>query len=372
MNYSSLIFRKDYSGVLDYFEWCEKTRELMYAYMYSDRVIQDDISYIYFRGNLISESKVLEAFQRFFGIYQEKLSRGYYIERISCNNGLYSLGSFKEDYENCEFISTDFRSYAKNEPISSYFTSNGTILIETYDNGSIVTDIKNNTKYYYSNDNVEFLRTFREFPLEIELVASINNGLLGKKEKFDIVDGLDSNRLSSNIRKVSHSQGILNKFSVGYSVRKELLKTGRREFVPEFWYRGKCISGRHCDNEPEAICETYKISQCSVGYDKQFLFNPINSHTNHEYLVESYVKGEITELGLIRDVLSDIAKNPFLVLRYNLIELCRKYCIYINPFKLDNEGYMINFNGTRYSELAKKYCDGVLSRNQISTQAYLS
>lgn len=101
------------------------------------------------------------------------------------------------------------------------------------------------------------------------------------------------------------------------------------------------------------------------------MFNPINFHRNHRYLLEKYVRDEITELGLQRDILADLAFNPFLILRYNLVDLCRKYCIYISPFKLDSEGYMINLSGTRYSDLAGKYIDGVLTKEQIATQSIL-
>ena len=60
------------------------------------------------------------------------------------------------------------------------------------------------------------------------------------------------------------------------------------------------------------------------------MFNPINFHRNHRYLLEKYVRDEITELGLQRDILADLAFNSFLILRYNLVDLCRKYCIYIS------------------------------------------
>ena len=73
----------------------------------------------------------------------------------------------------------------------------------------------------------------------------------------------------------------------------------------------------------------------------------------------------------MRDILTDVARNPFLVLRYNLVDLCRKYCIYISPFQLNNEGFMINLSGMRYSVLAEKYIDGVLTMEQIATQSVL-
>lgn len=371
MNYNSLVFRKDMTGVDEYVRWSAITSDLMRAYLYSKRSIIDGVSYIFYDGELIPEKKVLDAFNRFFGLYQKYLERGYNIDKIGSNAGTYSLGSFQDDYENCDFISSDFSSYACNPPKEQFSMSDGTIVIETYENGSIVRDLQNDTEYFYSNKDVEFLRRFREFPLELDIVASINEGILHRREKYDIVDGLESNRLSSNLVKVCDYQSKLNRYSVGYSILKQKLPSGRCEFIPEFWYKGRCYIGRHCDNEPEAICEAYKLENSVASSDRKYLFNPINFHRNHKHLLEKYVRGEITELGLLRDILTDVAKNPFLILRYNLVDLCRKYCIYISPFQLDNEGFMINFNGTRYVDLADKYMSGVLSEQEIATQSIL-
>lgn len=371
MNYNSLVFRKDMVGVDEYVKWTGITSDLMKTYLYSQRTIIDGVSFIYYDGKLIPEKNVLDAFNRFFGIYQKYLERGYDIDKIGNNDGVYSLGSFEDDYKNCEFISSDFSSYVCNQPKEKFSMSKGATVIEVYENGSIVRDLQKDSTYYYSNEDINFFRRFNEFPFELEMAAQINLGLLKRNEKYEIVDGLESNRLSNNFIKVHNWQGVLNRFTVGYSVRKQRLSTGRCEFIPEFWYRGKCYTGRHCDNEPEAICETYELEQRFSGEDRQYLFNPINFHRNHRYLLEKYVRGEITELGFARDVLSDVAVNPFFILRYNLVDLCRKYCIYISPFKLDSEGYMINLSGTRYSDLAKKYVDGVLTKEQIVTQAVL-
>ena len=372
MNYSSLIFRKDMTGVDEYVKWVGITSDLMKAYLCSQRQYSNGVSYIEYEGELIPEQKILDAFNRFFSFYQKYLSRGYDIGQIDSTDGIYSVGSFQDDYENCDFISTDFSSYATNQPKEQFSMSNGMTVIEVYDNGSIIKDLKSNSIYFYSNEDVNFLRTFKEFPLEPEIVAQINLGLLKSKEKYEFIDGLDSNRLSTNIIKVKNQQSILNQYTRGYSIRKEKLVTERCEFVPIFWYRGKCYTGRHCDNEPEAICETYDLERKISGIDSRYLFNPINFHRNHKNLVEKYVKGEITELGLVRDVLADVAKNPFLILRYNLVDLCRKYCIYINPFKLDADGFMINLSGVKYSALAEQYINGALNTEEIATQSILS
>ncbi len=128
---------------------------------------------------------------------------------------------------------------------------------------------------------------------------------------------------------------------------------------------------RYCDNEVEAVYEAYKIEQSVIGSDSQYLFKPIYFHRNQKYLLGQYIKGEITGLGLIRETLSDVAKNPLLILRYNLIDACRKYCVKVSSFSLDEEGYIVNLNGTRYSDLAKKYVDGELSREEIENQCIL-
>ena len=80
---------------------------------------------------------------------------------------------------------------------------------------------------------------------------------------------------------------------------------------------------------------------------------------------------ERSELGLISETLADVAKNPSFILRYNLIDAYRRYCVKVSPFSLDGEGYMVNLNGTRYSGLAKKYVDGELSREEIENQCIL-
>ena len=371
MNYNSLVFRKDMTGVDEYVRWANITSDLMRAYLYSKRSVIDEVSYIYYDGELIPEKKVLDAFNRFFGLYQKYLERGYNIDKIGSNAGIYSLGSFQDDYENCDFISSDFSSYVCNPPKEQFSMSDGMTVIQVYDNGSIVRDVKNATTYYYSNEDVEFFRRFKEFPLELEIAAQINLGLLKRREKYDIVDGLECNRLSNNLIKVRSYQSVLNQYSKGYSVRKQKLPTGRCEFIPEFWYKGRCFIGRHCDNEPEAVCETYELEHRVSGVDSKYLFNPTNFHRNHRNQLEKFIRGEITELGLMRDVLTDVAKNPFLILRYNLVDICRKYCIYVSPFQLDDEGYMINFNGTRYADLADKYVSGGLTNEQIATQSIL-
>ena len=73
MNYNSLVFRKDMTGVDEYVRWANITSDLMRAYLYSKRSIIDGVSYIYYDGELTPEKKVLDAFNRFFGIYQKYL-----------------------------------------------------------------------------------------------------------------------------------------------------------------------------------------------------------------------------------------------------------------------------------------------------------
>lgn len=370
MNYSSLLFREDTTGLDQYVKWCGKTSELMKVYLNAPRQVINGVSMVEFQGQLIPEEKIFSCFNKFFGIYDSYLERGYDIRRICESNGLYSLGAFSDDYKNCQYNCSDFTRIGCNQPKSKFSMGNGTTVIEMYNTSSIVRDLKTDATYYYSNKDVDFLRRFKEFHLDLETVAILNYGQVKKSEKYEILDGLESNRLVSNISKVANYQYQMNKFFLGYASRPANGKE-RYTFVPRCWYRGHCYIGRQCDNEPEAICEAYKLELSTVGSDREYLFNPINYHRNQRYLVERFVRDEISELGLMRDTLSEVACNPFLILRFGLVELCRKFCIYVPPFKLDEQGFMINLKGNRYSDLAVKYIDGVLTREQIATQVLL-
>ncbi len=57
--------------------------------------------------------------------------------------------------------------------------------------GRQVRDLENDSTYYYSNKDIDFLRRFKEFPLEMNIVASINTGCLKRNEKYQIADGLE-------------------------------------------------------------------------------------------------------------------------------------------------------------------------------------
>lgn len=370
MNYSSLLFREDITGLDQYVKWCNKTSELMRAYLDAPRQIINGVSMIEFQGQMIPEEKIHDCYNQFFGVYERYLERGYDINKICESNGLYTLGSFSDDYKNCQFNYSDFSLIGCNQPKAKFSMGDGTIVIEMYNTSSIIRDLKNDATFYYSNKDVDFLRRFKEFPLDLETVASLNCGQVKNSEYYEVLDGLESNRLVFNLGKVKAYQLRMNKFFLGYAVRPTEGKE-RYTFVPRCWYKGHCYIGRHCDNEPEAICETYKLELDIVGNDREYLFNPINYHRNQRYLVERFVRDEISELGLMRDTLTEVACNPFLILRFGLIDLCRKFCIYIPPFKLDAQGFMINLKGSRYSDLAVKYIDGVLTREEIATQFIL-
>lgn len=371
MNYNSLMFRKDMTGVLDYVNWVGITSELMQAYLNSQRLTINGIAYIEFRDELIQESEVLSSFNRFFSIYQKYLERGYNIESIKEIDGTYYLGSVQDRSKNYEEKIETTSSLVINQPKEEFSMSSGMTIIKMYDNASIVEDLKNDTKYYYSNENIDFLRRFKDFPYELEIAAQINLGLIKRSENIDIVDGLECNRMIDNIRKVRGYQKVLNVFRLGYVVKKEKLNTGRCGFNPVFWYKGKCHTGRLCDNEVEAICEAYILENLTAREDSEYLFNPLKSHKNHKTLLEAYIRGELTEEGFEREILKDIANNPFLILRYGLLDLCEKYAISVAPFKLDEQGYMINLKGIRYAHLASKYVNGVLNKAEIYSQSIL-
>ena len=90
MNYNSLVFRKDMTGVVEYVKWSGITADLMRAYLYSQRSIINGVSYICYDGELLPEKDVLDAFNRFFGISELVLVEGvsdvqlisYYLQNV--------------------------------------------------------------------------------------------------------------------------------------------------------------------------------------------------------------------------------------------------------------------------------------------------
>lgn len=216
-------------------------------------------------------------------MYDRCLARGYDIKKICDNNGFYSLGAFAEDYKNCEYNCSDFSLTGCNQPKSKFSMDDGATVIEMYNTSSIVRDLRNDVTYYYSNKDVDFLRRFKNFPFDLETVAILNFGQLKKSEYYEILDGLESNRLVSNLGKVKGYQFRMNKFFLGYSSRPIKGKE-RYTFIPRCWFKGRCYIGRVCDNEPEAICEAYKLELDTVGNDREYFFNPI------KLLIESVLK----------------------------------------------------------------------------------
>ena len=371
MNYNCLVFRKDKRGIVEFADWSKKASSLMQAFLYAQRQEVNGETCFFCDDTWFPEKKVHNAFDIFFSIYRENLDRGYDIGRLSYTKDDYSLGSFSDDYENCELNCSDFSLDDQNQPKEKFSLFDNSILVEVYENGCILLDVKSETKYFYSLKDINFFKSFKEFPLEMEIVAKINTGKLEKKQKYKVLDGISTNRLPGNLLRVNDNQDRLLKYSSGYVTLKKHYDTGRCIFIPEFWYKGRCYQGRECDNEPEAICESYLLEHLYSKEDEQYLFNPIFYRRYNQDALERYVKGEITELGLQREILKGLAHNPFLILRYNLMSLCRKFCIYIYPFRLDEEGFMINGSGTRYSELAEKVFSGVLSSDEIHLQHLL-
>ena len=76
MNYDSLVFRKDMTGVDEFAKWVYATSDLMRAYLYSKRSILNGVSCIYYDGKWIPEKEVLDTYKRFFGVYKKYLERG--------------------------------------------------------------------------------------------------------------------------------------------------------------------------------------------------------------------------------------------------------------------------------------------------------
>ena len=166
----------------------------------------------------------------------------------------------------------------------------------------------------------------------------------------------------------STRQKLLNKYCRGYS--SHLNEDHKHDvFTVAMCYKGSLYKGKICETEIEAACERFRLETESVHEDDwKYLFNIKNNHLNQGWEFEKFIRGEITQLGLLRKTLEMVARNPYLVIRFNLSDLCRSMCINIQSFMVDERGYIVNHYGVSYSALADFYASGLLSGEEIFNQ----
>lgn len=366
INYNLLQFCKDRVGLNQLKEYEIELIELYREYQNGVRFKNSrGVLCVQFEGRYIPVEKVEMAFQEIEKRFNEYLKRGYDIEKIeSGKDGIYHLGYFEEDASNYNYKPDDFGSGISRKPTEILPLAENTQIIEVYERGLIARDLPSNSSYYFSPEVLGYFLYINKFDIDIlNTYARHGKGRPKRGMSVILADGLSVNYMCNNFMEVPTKWKKRNEFGKGYIRLRG--NNGRYNFTPLI-YEGS--SKASCDNEVEVCCEAYVFEQEKAGKDRAYFFNPACSHVNQRHLIEEYIRGEITELGILRDTLTDVAHNPFLVLRYNLIELCRQFCIHIEPFILSHHGVIVNKYGVEYSALASLYCEGKLTREEIHTQ----
>ena len=349
-----LLFRSNLRGIDDYIKKYEVIKNYRRSYLANHIIKVNNERYVYF-NNVLTLKKVIDrALKDFDKQYSYRYDRGYQLERVVKSDNKFYLGCFPEDLQYSTIVESDL--YEEQEEPYSVKVIDERFRIESYGNGSIVHDLLNDIKYFYDNKDIDFLLSLKRLKLNISTVASINRGMLKKNEEYFILDGCKTNRMSDNLGRGRTCDKNNTKYQMGYSIQPS--DSIRLDFIPTIKINNTLYKGRVTDNEAEAVMEANLVEQ---RYKSNYSFNPITYREGYEYLIEAYIKGSLTPEGVMHSILTDVASNPFLVLRYNLVALCRKYCIEIAPFRLDKYGYMVDDFGTRFSDLAsERYKNNIL------------
>jgi hypothetical protein len=191
-----------------------------------------------------------------------------------------------------------------------------------------------------------------------------NEGKVGRRDYFTTPkDGVSENMLEENIllgrkEEVKHNNYSNEILQLGNA------KGGRYTFV---------VGSRTYDNEPEAAFSCYsQNNKTSVGIEEEYIFNPVLNHVNQLDALDRYIKGELTKRDLLLETLEDVARNPFLILKYNLMQLCEDNKVSVAGFQINNNGLMVNQYNVSYSVMADYYFKGKLTRDEIRNQENIS
>lgn len=367
MSISSIGFRESRIGLEELKKNAGQLPELLEEYSHGKRYRDaSGILCICFNEAYIAVENVETFLERFNKIYDKYLRRGYDLKKIeSDKDGFFYLGYFEEDDINCPYTVNDFCGVPCNKPNEIITLCNNTQIVEVYKNGLIARDLPSDSTYYFSPEDLGYFIKIDGLNLDIRNAYIRHYGNPHRRMYISQIDGLEANRMKENFREVPYKWLDKNKYNRGYCISGYRSKDGKGRFT--FTLCG--VRGRDTDTEAEACTERYVIEQKLGGGD--CLFNPAYNHINQRYLLERYIRGEITSLDLVRDTLTDVAQNPYLILRYHLEELCRQLCVVIEPFKLDRGGMIVNQNGVSFSALAELYFKGMLTQKEIYRQGIL-
>lgn len=322
---------------------------------------------IEFNGRKYKFSTIASYINSFASMYNKLYVRGFGLPKIAKQGEQYYLGSFDEDYIDLGYSYNDLYNSGKHD-FEEISLKDGKQTVLVCENGLICHDMEFNITRYFSLRDLDDIVRRGYFHTDIAVCARKTLNLHFREDIAEHIDGFRDNMLAENLRIATVGQNALNKYGKGY-VSRSRKEYKHDSFKVIFIYRGKLFEGRKCDNEIAAACERYKLENEVVSdEDRAFLYNVKNNHLNLRSEVEQYIKGEITLLGLQKKTLELVACNPFLVFRYNLAEECRKFCINIEPFKMSEDGYIINQYGVSFSQLADYYAKGLLTREEILNQ----
>lgn len=352
--------------MLNTFKKYQKLIQYIIMQKENGRVFHDE-DVIQFEGKQYKISEIALFINGLASTYNKLYVRGFGLPTIIKQGEQYYLGSFEEDYSNLGYTYQDLYNSGKHsfEEISLRDGKQRVLICE---NGLICNDTEFNVTRYFSLRDLDDIQRRGYFHTDITTSARRVLNIHYKEDIAEHIDGFRDNLLAENLRIATAGQNSLNKYCKGFTSRCR--KGGKQDsFKVTFVYKGRMFEGRKCNNEVAAACERYKLENESVtDEDRMFLYNVKNNHLNLRDELEQYIRGEITALGLQKKTLELVACNPFLIFRYNLAEECRKFCINIETFQMNENGYMTNQYGVSFSQLAGYYTKGLLTREEILNQ----
>ena len=281
-------------------------------------------------------------------IYKDEIES---LPKIFEKGGVYHLCKVRSKFEADEVVNLSVA-----ESTIHYLEDGKTI--EECVNGLICKGFVPNKTVYHNSDKLDSI-------LHGSWYQFYNNeGKVSRRDYFTIPkDGLLENMLEENIL-LGRKQEVKHNNYSNEILQLGNVKGGRYTFV---------VGNRTYDNEPEAAFSCYNQNKKTlVGIEEEYIFNPLLNHINQRDALESYIRGELTKGDLLLETLEDVANNPFLILKYNLMQLCEDNKMSVAGFQINDNGLMVNKYGVSYSVLADYYYKGKLTRDEIRNQENIS
>lgn len=150
---------------------------------------------------------------------------------------------------------------------------------------------------------------------------------------IDHLDGVGFNNTDSNLNVVTTKQNRRNSLVKGYTYTQG-------HFYVSYKLNSKSITRGSYKTEPEVLLATYNTRrEVFKDYDYNFY---LDRRTDLDIL-DAELTGRITrELAIYYHIKRYVEQNPWYLYRYDLFNYCRQNNITVSPFKLDNQGFMIN------------------------------